>query len=194
MSVTGHFWACHRGVTGLSQRCHPFFQLDAKHPENNIWHVTHMSIKCHQSVTKLPQVPPNGNSTSWWFKFCKNVQKGYFLWHFGNKSLTHLRYVQSYFLEVLHSVKKKWWLLCDSPVTPLGHAQKWPVTDMSQKLIFIKFIHNHQKTSLDMSLICHRNVTEMSQKSPWLSFSGEFLLKNSEFPSSFPIWGTLLSL
>ena len=42
-----------------------------------------------------------------------------------------------------------------------------------------------------MSHICHKNVTEMSQKSPWLSFGGEFLLKNSEFPSSFPIWGTL---
>ena len=83
MSVTGHFWACHRGVTGLSQRCHCFFQLDAKPQENNIWHVTHMSMKCHQSVTKLHQAPPNGNSTSW----------GYFLWHFGDKSLTHVWHV-----------------------------------------------------------------------------------------------------
>ena len=160
MSLTAHFWACHRGVTGLSQGYHPFFLLDAKCPENNIWHVTHMSMKCHQSVTKLHQVPPNGNSTSWWFKFCKNVQKGYFLWHFGNKSLTHVWHVQSYFLEVLHPVEKN----SDIFVTALWHPCDMLESDLSQTCHKNWFLSNWSTITRKHLWTCHTYVTETSRK------------------------------
>ena len=144
-----------------------------------------MSYKCQWFVTKMSQKVPD---SSWcripiWgslMQSCDTLVTSH--WHMCDMSNV---FFWRFCIQLKKTVKSLW-QPCDSPVTCSKVTCHRHVTK-------IDFYEIDPQSPKNISWhVTH--VTEMSQKSSWLSFGGEFLLKNSEFPSSFPLWGTLLSL
>ena len=189
MSVTGH-WACHRAVTKMS----PFFINWMWNLQKTTFDMSHI---CQWDVTKVSQdcikLPQMGILHHDGLNFAKMYETGTFCdilvtnhWHLYDMSEVAfwrfcIQQKNGYFFVT------SLWQPCDTPVTCSKVTCHRHVTK-------IDFLSNWSTIARKHLWICHTYVTEMWQKSPWLSFGGETWLKISEFLSSFPTRGTLLSL